>query len=94
MSGEIVAMLFVREGEVFRAHNWLKSQTEAVWKGLSRWPNETAVSNHVYAGEELMAWLCGYVTTPCLCKYWVTCYSSLKPAPQVSVANCSQSDSF
>ena len=35
-SGEMVAMLSVREGEVFRAHNWLRSQTEAVWKGLFR----------------------------------------------------------
>lgn len=36
-TGEIVAM-FVREGEVFRAHNWLKSQTDVVPKGLFRRP--------------------------------------------------------
>lgn len=36
--GKLLQCLFIREGEVFRAHNWLKSQTEVVWKGLFRWP--------------------------------------------------------
>ena len=62
-SGEMVAMLSVREGEVFRAHNWLRSQTEAVWKGLFRWPKPNSSEQPCLCrarADGLAMWLCDH----------------------------------